>query len=55
MHTGTGGSFCTITFSHFGMLPFLNFIELEKTHASYTQPGHFMDASIKQSLRSANA
>ena len=25
MHSGTGGSFCRITFSRFGILPFLNF------------------------------
>ena len=51
MHTGTCGSFCTITLSHFGMLSFLNFVlieEFEKTRASRTQPGHFMDMSIKQ-------
>ena len=58
MHTGTCGSFCTITLSHFGMLSFLNFVlieEFEKTCASRTQPGHFMDMSIKQYLRSATA
>ena len=56
MPTSTGGSFCTITFSYFGMLPFLNFLlieEFEKTHASCTEPGHFMDTSIKQYLWSA--
>ena len=58
IHTGTAGSFFTITFSHFqifhdpitrnGMLPFLNFvlIEFEKTRVSCTQPGHLVDTSV---------
>ena len=53
MHTGTGGSFYTITFSHFDMLLFLNFLlieEFEKNRASCTQPGHFKDTPIKQYL-----
>ena len=36
MHTGIDGSFCTITFSHFGMPSFLNVVlieEFEKTRA----------------------
>ena len=53
MDTVTGASFWTITFSHFDMLPFLNFVfieEFEKTRASFTQPGHFMNTAIKQYL-----
>ena len=53
MRTGTDGSFCTITFSHFGMLPFRNFLlikEFEKSHASCQQPGHFVNTSIRQYL-----
>ena len=44
MHKVTSGSFCTIAFSHFGMLPFLNFVlieEFEKICTSCTGPGHF--------------
>ena len=58
MDTVTGGSFWTITFSHFDMLPFLNFVfieEFEKTRASFTQPGHFMNTAIKQYLWYATA
>ena len=56
MHTGTGGLLCIITLLHFGILPFLNFVlieEFEKTCGSCTQPVHFMNAPVKEYLRSA--